>query len=83
MIRYKDFRPTSFDSHIEMKARESWYVLCVGVNRDSGCLEESNWETALKLLQATTLSEEADNLGESDHEVHRFGPGETVGLRCA
>jgi hypothetical protein len=35
-------------------------------------LEESNWETALKLLQATTLSEEAQDLGESDHEVLDF-----------
>ena len=63
MKTYKEFRPTDFDQHIELDARENWYVLPVSRTRDTGVYEESNFEAALKILG-----------GESDTvEVHRFG----------
>ena len=66
MKTYKEFRPTGFDSHIEIQGdedRESWLVLPCGRNRDSDCLDESNYYSALKSLEGE---------GE-DVEVHRFG----------
>ena len=66
MKTYKEFRPTGFDSHIEIPGdedRESWLVLPCGRNRDSDCLDESNFHSALKSLEGE---------GE-DVEVHRFG----------
>lgn len=66
---YKDFKPSQFDSHIELEEdRENWLVVPCSHTRDSGCLDESNFHSALKRLG-----------GESDKvEVHRFnhwGPG--------
>lgn len=60
---YADFRPTQFDSHIELDGREDWLVAPVSRTRDSGCLDESNFAVALQSLG-----------GESETvEVHRFG----------
>lgn len=63
MERYGDFSPTQFDRHIELDEREDWLVLPVSQTRDSGCLAQSNFDTALEIMG-----------GESDNvEVHRFG----------
>lgn len=63
MNTYSEFRPTGFDSHIGIDDREKWLVLPCARNRDSGCLDESNFACALKELG-----------GESDTvEVCRFG----------
>ena len=63
MKTYKEFRPTSFDHHIEIEDRENWLLVPVSQTRDSGCLARSNFETAVKMLG-----------GESeDVEIHRFG----------
>ena len=64
MQRYKEFRPTGFDCKgLALDDRQEWFVLPCGRNRDSGCLDESNFACALKSLG-----------GESDDvEVHRFG----------
>lgn len=63
MRTYSQFRPTAHDSHIPLEGREDWIVVEVIRTRDSGCLEESNFNTALQRLG-----------GESDTvEVHRFG----------
>ena len=63
MQKYAGHRPTSFDSHISLDSREDWLVVPCSRTRDSGCLDESNFHTALALLG-----------GESDNvEVHRFG----------
>lgn len=64
MIRYKEFSPTSFDSHINFDDnREDWFVLDVSQNRDSEPLSRSNFRKALEILG-----------GESETvEVHRFG----------
>lgn len=60
---YFKFRPTGYDSHITIKEREDWLVLSCSRNRDSDCLEESNFAVALERLG-----------GESETvEVHRFG----------
>lgn len=68
MQTYKEFNPTEFDSHSNFMAHSDiayladWYVV-LGQNRDSDCLTESNFATALKELG-----------GESETiEVHRFG----------
>jgi hypothetical protein len=63
MQRYSQFRPTQFDSHINITDQEDWYVVPVARNRDSKVWEESNFEVALKMLG-----------GESETvQVHRFG----------
>lgn len=73
MRPYKEHRPTCFDGHIELANREDWLVVPCSRNRDSECVDESNFATALKCFEKCTLSDEAQDKGESDHEVHRFG----------
>jgi hypothetical protein len=63
MITYRQFKPTQFDTHIDMEEREEWLVIPCGHNRDSDCLTESNFYSALSMLG-----------GESETvEIHRFG----------
>lgn len=69
MQKYSEFQPTNFDyKGLELPDQQDWLVIPVMRTRDSGALEESNFETALKQLG-----------GESaDVEVCRFnhwGPG--------
>ncbi len=60
---YGEFRPTPFDCHIGLDEREHWAVAPVGRNRDSGCLDNSNFDQFIEGLG-----------GESDTvEIHRFG----------
>lgn len=63
MITYKQYAPTTFDARgLALPERQGWYVL-LGRNRDSDCLDESNFHCALKELG-----------GEGPYvEVHRFG----------
>lgn len=63
MQKYQQFRPTALDSHINLDNRENWLVLSFTQNRDSECLDRSNFLQALEALG-----------GESGSvEVHRFG----------
>ena len=68
METYKNFKPSPFDSHISIRyeeggSREEWLVCPCFRNRDSNCLDESNFACALEILE-----------GESETvEVHRFG----------
>lgn len=64
MQTYSTYRPTQFDcAGLNLPDQQDWLVLPVGRNRDSGELDQSNFDTALKMLG-----------GESDTvEVHRFG----------
>lgn len=64
MQKYATFRPTPFDcAGLGAMDRQEWLVAPVVRNRDSGPLEESNFESALQALG-----------GESrDVEIHRFG----------
>ena len=62
MRTYQNFRPTQFDHHIFLPDREEWGAL-LGRNRDSDCLQESNFYSALHQLGGE---------GE-DVEIHRFG----------
>lgn len=60
--RYKDFRPTGFDRHIEVDEIEN-YVVVYQRNRDSSILENCNFESILDSFG-----------GESEQvQVHRFG----------
>ena len=61
---YSEFRPTQFDCRgLCLPDRQSWLVAPVMRTRDSGPLDQSNFESALKALG-----------GESDTvEIHRFG----------
>jgi hypothetical protein len=64
--RYRDFRPTGFDSpglHADSLEIGDWYVAPVMQTRDSDPLAESNFAQCLEALG-----------GESDSvQVHRFG----------
>lgn len=66
MIRYADYRPTSYDApglHADDLDRRDWLVLPVIQTRDSTCFDESNFAAALARLG-----------GESETcEIHRFG----------
>lgn len=61
---YAQFQPTGFDAQgLALPDRHDWLVVPVGRNRESGLLDQCNFEKALELLG-----------GESDTvEVHRFG----------
>jgi len=61
---YGDFRPTAFDcAGLALPDQQQWYKAPVSRTRDSGALDESNFETCLAACG-----------GESDDcEVHRFG----------
>lgn len=63
MKRYRDFQPTEFDPKgLALDDQQDWLVIPCSRNRDSNCLSESNFHTALKLLG-----------GESETvEVHSF-----------
>jgi hypothetical protein len=63
MQTYKELQPTGFDARgLGLEDRQDWYVCPVIRDRDSGCLAESNFATALELLG-----------GESDTvETHSF-----------
>jgi hypothetical protein len=63
MLRYKDFKPTQFDRHIEMDSREKWFVAPVSINRDSQPLAISNFEACKKILEDKQI----------EFEEHRFG----------
>lgn len=63
--KYSDYRPTGFDCKglAADKHDISSFRVLLGQNRDSGCLDRSNFNCALELLG-----------GESDNvQVHRFG----------
>jgi hypothetical protein len=64
MQRYREYAPTSFDqSGAFLLDQGDWFVAPVGQNRDSECLDQSNFAVMLERLG-----------GESDTvEVHRFG----------
>lgn len=62
---YKDWAPTSFDCRgLNLADRQDWLVAPVIQTRDSGCLEQSNFNSALEILGG----EQVDRV-----EVHRFG----------
>lgn len=69
---YRDFSPTQFDTRgLGLDDRQDWFVVGVSRTRDSGPLENSNYETALKLLR------EKDAQGDcvEDHRFGHWGPG--------
>lgn len=67
MITYGEFQPTFFDARgLGLSDRQDWLVVPIGVNRDSRCIERSNWAVVTEDIA------KADPEGE-DHEIHRFG----------
>ena len=62
-LRYSEWSPTQFDTHgLGLEDRQMWLVCPVMKTRDSGPLEESNFDAALAILG-----------GESETvEVHSF-----------
>jgi len=67
MKPYAQWAPSGFDTRgLALPDRQGWLVVPTSRNRDSGCLDESNFAVAEKLLAAV------DPEGE-DHENHRFG----------
>jgi len=68
MKRYADFRPTQFDSNIDID-RADWLVCPCSRHRDSGALDECNWEAQIKALSAA----DGDESNTENWEIHRFG----------
>lgn len=69
METYSKFRPTGFDARgAFLDDRQDWLVVPVSVTRDSGILDQSNFETACALVSDASV---ADN--ELSFETHRFG----------
>jgi hypothetical protein len=65
MITYGKFQPTGFDcAGLGLEDQQDWFVCPCAINRDSGILEQANWETQKEIL------EEFDS---EDWEIHRFG----------
>ena len=68
--RYGNFRPTPMDhSGAFLPDRADWFVGPVSHNRDSGLLDESNWDAAVKVMTEDCGPEGEDN----GWEIHRFG----------
>jgi hypothetical protein len=68
LTTYKEFRPTAFDSAgAFLPDRQDWYVAPVSQTRDSGPLDQSNFQTFTALL--------TDRVGPegATWEIHRFG----------
>jgi hypothetical protein len=63
-MKYSEFAPTGFDqAGLGLEERQDWLVAPATRTRDSGVLDESNFEAALGILG-----------GKSETvEVHRFG----------
>jgi len=69
MQTYAEWAPTSFDSRgAFLDDRGDWLVVPVLVTRDSGMLEQSNFEAACSLVSDASVM---DN--ELSFETHRFG----------
>jgi hypothetical protein len=78
MQRYSKFRPTAFDSRgLGLPDRQDWFVVDVGVTRDSGPLSQSNFESAEAMLAEASQYRVDD--GEADdferHSFSHWGPG--------
>lgn len=69
MQRFKDFRPSPHDQHIAVEGKEDWFVLPCGMNRDSPCWEESNFQTAKDMLQDAAPSRIVEEEGEDWEEL--------------
>jgi hypothetical protein len=67
--RYGSHRPTPMDSHIRVDHIEDWFLAPVSRTRDSGIVEESNFQAAVGLLEEGCGREGAEN----GWEIHRFG----------
>jgi hypothetical protein len=66
MRPYREYAPTQFDTkglHGDRLDRSGWLVGPCGRNRDSDCLQESNFHSLLKAIGGESV----------DVEVHRFG----------
>ena len=67
MKPYREFNPTGFDgTGAFLPDQQDWLVAPVGINRDSGLLDQSNWSQMVQELENT--EEEGENW-----EIHRFG----------
>ena len=76
MERYSGFRPTQFDHNIDID-RADWLVCPVTHNRDSGALDESNWQAQIKALSEA----DGDESDTENWEIHRFGHWAVDGLK--
>ena len=69
--RYQEYQPTSLDSSDNylgdnLEDHQDWYVINIGLNRDSSLLDQSNFTCFTQALK--------DIEPEGDHwQIHRFG----------
>ena len=69
--RYQEYQPTSLDSSDNylgdnLEDHQDWYVINIGLNRDSNLLDQSNFTSFAQALK--------DIEPEGDHwQIHRFG----------
>lgn len=74
MQTYKEYRPTGFDPkglNGESNGISDFLVIPCGRNRDSRCLEESNFHAALAMLGGESEPVSDDDNGPV--QIHRFG----------
>lgn len=65
MQTYSKFRPSGFDcAGLGCDDQQDWLVAPVAVNRDSDCLQRSNW---------AVVTEDIQKAGDDDCQIHRFG----------
>ena len=71
METYSKFRPTQFDpAGLALPDQQQWLVVPVIQTRDSEPLEQSNFATALKMLDPDEDSEDVET-----HSFNHWGPG--------
>lgn len=68
MQTYKNFRPTQYDSHIDLDDRDDWLIGPCVHNRDSDILTKANWKAFNQIMWEARST----NADENDYEVHGF-----------
>ena len=74
MQTYSKWAPTAFDhAGAFLEAREDWLVVPVMRTRDSGILEQSNFEAACAMVSDASIMD--DELSFETHRFGHWGPG--------
>lgn len=70
MITFHEYKTSSKSFGSTIENMDDWLVLDIGRNRESDCLQESNWHVALKKLGGENY-DDVDDTG--DVRIVRFG----------
>lgn len=71
--RYREWAPSAFDPKgLNLPHHQEWFVTLMHT-RDSGHLDESNWDAFLRMLADAGCAEGSDDEDTGDYLIARFG----------